>query len=139
MKINRYLAASASLVAVAAVASIASGASAHQLYLPYHWGTTPPKPITLRVHAHRAPYKAPKASGSGTWTDVSNVPFRGEGGWGPLLLTDGTVMMKQAFTGSAGVWYKLAPDNKGNYTDGTWTRLTSMPAGYSPISSPSRC
>jgi hypothetical protein len=132
MKINHYLAASVSVLAMATMASVASGAPAQKIYLPYHWGTTPPKPITLRVHGHTAPYVAPKASSSGTWTDVSGVPFSGDGGWGPLVLTDGTVMMKQAFTGSAGVWYKLAPDSKGNYTDGTWTKLASMPAGYSP-------
>ena len=132
MKSNNYLAASVSALAAAAIASLASGATAHEVYLPYHFGAIPPKPITLRVHGHRAPYKAPRASGSGTWTDVGNVPFSGEGGWGPLVLTDGTVMMKQAFTGSAGVWYKLAPDSKGNYTDGTWTKLAAMPSGYSP-------
>ncbi|MGH7225312.1 MAG: hypothetical protein ACRELF_18980, partial [Gemmataceae bacterium] len=82
--------------------------------------------------SHKAPYVAPKKFKSGKWTDVAGVPFSGQGGWGPLQLTDGTIMMKQAFTGTAGVWYKLAPDKKGNYTDGTWTKLAAMPAGYSP-------
>jgi hypothetical protein len=132
MKINRHFAASVSVLAVAAMATVASGAAAHEIYLPYHFGTTPPKPITPTRHALRAPFVAPKTSASGTWTDVSHVPFSGEGGWGPLVLTDGSVMIKQSFTGSAGVWYKLAPDSKGNYTDGTWTKLAVMPAGYSP-------
>ncbi|HEX4079391.1 MAG TPA: hypothetical protein VHX61_11035 [Rhizomicrobium sp.] len=132
MKINHYLAASVSVLAVATMASAASGAPAHKIYLPYHWGTTAPKPVMPRAHAYRAPYVAPKASASGTWTDVGGVPFSGEGGSAPLVLTDGTVMIKQAFTGSAGVWYKLTPDSKGNYTDGTWTKLAAMPSGYSP-------
>jgi hypothetical protein len=132
MKINGYFAASVSALALAAMTSVASGTAAHNIYLPYRWGTTPPKPTMPRVHVHRAPFVAPKASASGTWTDVGHVPFSGEGGWGPLVLTDGSVMMKQAFTGSAGIWYKLTPDSKGNYTDGTWKKLASMPAGYSP-------
>ena len=132
MKINRYFAASVSVLAVATIASVASGACAHEIYLPYHWGTRPPKPIMPHMHGHWAPFVAPKANASGTWTDVSNVPFKSEGGWGPLVLTDGSVMIKQAFTGTAGQWYKLTPDIKGNYTDGTWTALASMPAGYSP-------
>jgi hypothetical protein len=132
MRINRNLAAGVSVLALAAMASFVSGASAHQVYLPYHSGMTAPKPITLHARAHQAPFVASRATASGTWTDVANVPFSSEGGWGELVLTDGTVMMKQAFTGSAGTWYKLAPDSTGNYTDGTWTKLASMPAGYSP-------
>ena len=137
MKINGYFAASVSVLAMAAMApvamaSVAKSVPPHEIYLPYHWGMAPPKPITPRLHAHRAPYIAPRQNASGTWTDVSSVPFGGEGGSAPLVLTDGSVMIKQSFTGSAGVWYKLAPDNTGNYTHGTWTKLASMPAGYSP-------
>jgi hypothetical protein len=132
MKTRHYLTLGVSLLAVAAMASAASGAPAHEIHLPYHWGTTPPKPTTPHVRVYRAPYKAPKQAASGTWADVAHVPFSGEGGEAPLVLTDGTVMIKQAFTGSAGVWYKLAPDSTGNYTDGTWTKLAAMPAGYSP-------
>jgi len=132
MKLNGYLAASVSLLALAAMTSVASAVAPHQIYLPYHWGMTPPKPITVRAHRYRAPFVAPKANASGTWADVGHVPFSGEGGEAPLVLTDGSVMMKQAFTGSAGVWYKLVPDSKGIYTDGTWTKLASMPSGYAP-------
>ncbi|HEY3637891.1 MAG TPA: hypothetical protein VGK90_07030, partial [Rhizomicrobium sp.] len=132
MKINHKLAASVSVLAAMTLMAAAGSASARQVYLPFKWGMTPPKPITIHAHANHPKYHAPKASASGTWTDVAHVPFSGEGGEAPLVLTDGTVMMKQSFTGSAGVWYKLAPDIKGNYTDGTWTKLASMPAGYSP-------
>jgi hypothetical protein len=50
------------------------------------------------------------------------------------LLTDGTVMV-DAQGGNANVgWYRLAPDNTGSYTCGTWTQLATIPAsfGYGP-------
>ncbi|MGH6878496.1 MAG: hypothetical protein ACREHV_14135 [Rhizomicrobium sp.] len=131
MKIRSYLTVGASLVAVAAMSSLSTGASAHLIYYPHRAGATM-APGVMPAVSHKAPYVAPKKFKSGKWTDVAGVPFSGQGGWGPLQLTDGTIMMKQAFTGTAGVWYKLAPDKKGNYTDGTWTKLAAMPAGYSP-------
>ncbi|HTT84972.1 MAG TPA: hypothetical protein VMF67_15960 [Rhizomicrobium sp.] len=132
MKFQHYFTLSSSVLAMTAMASLATGASAHEIYLPYHPGMAVPKPITPAVQPYHAPYVAPKKSKSGTWTDVSGVPFTNEGGWGPMQLTDGTVIIKEAFTGTAGVWYKLAPDSKGQYTDGTWTKIATMPAGYSP-------
>jgi hypothetical protein len=132
MKTKNCLTAGASVLAMAAMASFATGACAHDIYLPYHFGSPVPKPIPLVTQPYRAPYVAPKKSKSGTWTDVGSVPFTNEGGWGPLQLTDGSVIIKHAFTGTAGTWYKLAPDKKGNYTDGTWTQIATMPAGYSP-------
>jgi hypothetical protein len=132
MQIKNCLTAGASALALAAMASFATGASAHEIYLPYHAGMAVPKPITLATNGNQAPYVAPKNSKSGTWTDVAGVPFTGQGGWGPMQLTDGTILIKQSFTGTAGVWYKLSPDKKGQYTDGTWTKIAAMPAGYSP-------
>ena len=44
-------------------------------------------------------------------------------------LTDGTVMA-QGFGDSD--WWKLTPDNTGSYVNGTWTKLPSLPSGYSP-------
>ncbi len=131
MENKNWLTAGASVLAMAAMASFATGASAREVYLPYHWGTAAPKPITL-ANRPQAPYVAPKKSKSGTWTDVSGNPFTGEGGWGPLQLTDGSVIIKHAFTGSTATWYKLSPDKKGKYTDGTWTQIASMPTGYQP-------
>jgi hypothetical protein len=132
MKSKNCLTAGASVIAMAAMASFATGASAHEVYLPYHWGTKAPPPIELKVDPNQAPYLAPKKAKSGTWTDVSGDPFTGEGGWGPLQLTDGTVIIKHAFTGTTATWYKLTPDSKGNYTTGTWTQIASMPTGYQP-------
>jgi hypothetical protein len=44
-------------------------------------------------------------------------------------LTDGTVMAQG--NGSSD-WWKLTPDITGNYVNGTWTQLASLPAGYVP-------
>ena len=47
-----------------------------------------------------------------------------------LLLTDGTVMMQS--NADAGVFYRLTPDATGSYVNGTWSQLSSPPAGYAP-------
>lgn len=43
-----------------------------------------------------------------------------------MLLTDGTVMVQDANNND---WYKLTPDNKGNYITGTWSQLASTTWG----------
>ncbi|HEX3430113.1 MAG TPA: hypothetical protein VHT03_04435 [Rhizomicrobium sp.] len=131
MKIKSHLTLGVSFAAVAAMLSAATGASAHLIYRPYHRGAKPPAPIMMPI-GHVAPYVAPANSTSGTWTDVANEPFTGEGGWGPLLLTDGSVIVKHAFTGTTATWYKLTPNKKGKYTSGKWTQIASMPSGYQP-------
>ena len=46
-----------------------------------------------------------------------------------FLLTDGTVI----FQGNQGSdWAKLTPDKSGSYVKGTWTKIASLPSGYSP-------
>src|SRR5438067_1071762 len=115
MKSRTLLTAGASTLALASLSLVATGASAHLVYLPYHKGAKPPAPIMLPV-GHQAPYVAPPTTVSGTWTDVKNEPFTGEGGWGPLPLTDGPVIIMHAFTGTTATWYKLTPRKKGKYT-----------------------
>ncbi|MGA9421707.1 MAG: kelch repeat-containing protein [Rhodanobacteraceae bacterium] len=45
----------------------------------------------------------------------------------PFLLTDGTVMFQgDSYTD----WWKLTPDASGNYLNGTWTELASLPAAW---------
>ena len=74
---------------------------------------------------------APRSAGSGTWTDVANLPsFTEYGPWEPQLLTDGTVLVLDAGTSQ---WYKLTPDSKGNYTDGTWSAIAPMPSTDCPL------
>jgi hypothetical protein len=48
----------------------------------------------------------------------------------PLLLTDGTVMV-HVYQGSG--WWRLTPNKFGSYTNGTWSQMASMPAGYQPL------
>ena len=43
-----------------------------------------------------------------------------------MQMTDGTVL---AQGGGETDWYKLTPDNKGSYVNGTWTKMASLPAG----------
>lgn len=50
-----------------------------------------------------------------------------------LLLTDGSVMMQSL--SDAGVFYRLTPDLNGSYISGTWSQLSSPPAGYAPSAS----
>jgi hypothetical protein len=46
------------------------------------------------------------------------------------LMTDGTVLVQDG--NNANAWYSYAPDSSGGYSDGTWTKLPSMPSGYAP-------
>lgn len=46
-----------------------------------------------------------------------------------FLMTDGTVVA-QSYSGNT--WYKLTPDSSGNYQNGTWTQVATMPSGYAP-------
>lgn len=63
-----------------------------------------------------------KQTAGGVWSLVTAAPTRGL--CNPLLLTDGTVMMHNC---NAPEWYKLTPDAKGDYADGTWSQLASLP------------
>jgi hypothetical protein len=47
-----------------------------------------------------------------------------------LLETDGTVMVHEA-CGSR--WFRLTPDINGNYVNGTWSQLASLPDSYRPL------
>jgi hypothetical protein len=82
------------------------------------------------VGPYEKPYKAPKNSKSGTWTDLSNsLPFA-SGPWVQLLQTDGTVLVDDLCTPN---WFKLTPDKKGKYEKGTWSAIAAMPSGYQPL------
>ena len=62
-----------------------------------------------------------------TWTPLKNTPSIGANN--PTLLTDGSVMVQDA---DNDVWWKLIPDNKGSYRNGTWKQLASTPK-YGPL------
>ena len=62
-----------------------------------------------------------------TLTTLVNQPPAGAGL--AFLLTDGTVLSQASNDHD---WYKLTPDAFGNYVNGTWTQVGSLPAGYVP-------
>jgi len=63
----------------------------------------------------------PSASG-GVWQLVTKGPTNGL--CNPLLLTDATVMVHECDTPN---WYRLVPDAKGDYADGAWYYMASLP------------
>ena len=65
-----------------------------------------------------------------SWTPVSRA-FPGSGAGAAFLLTDGTVMVHQEQS-SGDAWYKLTPDIKGSYANGTWKAVAPIPF-YSPL------
>jgi hypothetical protein len=70
------------------------------------------------------------------WTPLKNpAPFGTPGTM--LLESNGTVLVHDEpdnnVTGGTTAWWKLTPDWKGSYVDGTWSQIASMPAGYTPL------
>ena len=59
----------------------------------------------------------------GAWQAVTPAPNGAELA-NPLLLTDGTIIAENADTPD---WYKLTPDITGNYANGTWSPIASLP------------
>jgi hypothetical protein len=102
---------------------------------------TPTQPTSAIIP--RPPIGRPKSSGvranivgASPWTPLTNPPPFGTPGT-MLLESDGTVLVHNEpdnnTTGGTTDWWKLTPDSKGNYADGTWSQIASMPAGYSPL------
>src|ERR1017187_2444657 len=76
---------------------------------------------------------AAMASAQSPWQPVNSVPNIGAGAM--ALLTDGTIMVhdESGNTGTWGNWWKLTPDINGNYANGTWTQMATMPSNYGPL------
>src|SRR5205809_228685 len=70
----------------------------------------------------------PAAAQSGTWR-VMTAPFRAQT---PLLLTDGSVFVHEFASLN---WWRLQPDDAGDYLHGTWTKMAPLPAdaNYNPL------
>lgn len=55
-----------------------------------------------------------------------------------VQMTDGTVLVHYVTEVpggnlyASGLWMRLTPDAFGNYTDGTWSQLPTMPGTYAP-------
>ncbi|HEY6339838.1 MAG TPA: kelch repeat-containing protein [Candidatus Sulfotelmatobacter sp.] len=70
------------------------------------------------------------SAGAQAWVPLVNQPNPNLGLGNPLLLTDGTVIMHEA---CGSTWWRLTPDQFGDYVNGTWKRIASLPAGYAPL------
>ena len=117
------------IVAVAGLLAAAAGtpASAHHP-LPSH--TFALDPFGHHGRILRRPTAAERRSASQAWTPVTApAPFGSNGAGTAVLLTDGTVLVND----NEASWYKLTPDINGNYINGTWTQMASLPAGYGPL------
>jgi hypothetical protein len=47
------------------------------------------------------------------------------------LMTDGSVLTQSGYSWNS--FYRYVPDAAGNYSDGTWSQVASLPAGYAPL------
>jgi hypothetical protein len=88
-----------------------------------------PKPSGLKL------FHGPPGTVS-PWTPLKNPPpFKTPGTM--LLESDGTVLVHDEpdnnKIAATNAWYKLTPDSKGSYIDGTWSKIPSMPGGYAPL------
>lgn len=88
---------------------------------------TPPHPPTHR-HAITAAERA-RARAAG-WQQIASAPAFPTGPQTEELMTDGTVLVFDNCTRKV---FKLKPDRNGNYLTGKWSRLASLPSGYSPL------
>ncbi len=118
---KRHLVTSASSLAFAAVAMFSTGANA------FHPRLHPLGPLG-HVGPVEPPYQASKKSG--TWTDLKQAFPGPTGPDTSLLMTDGTVLTHSWCTSK---WYRLTPDKKGSYVNGTWSQAASLPSGYFPF------
>ncbi len=68
----------------------------------------------------------------GTWSLVRAAPATGL--CNPVLLTDASVLVASCNTPD---WYRLTPDQNGNYATGTWSKMASLPmiggTQYAPL------
>ncbi len=75
-----------------------------------------------RPAAKPARYVPATPTAAGAWQAVTTAPSGDL--CNPMLLMDATVLVHRCNTPT---WYRLTPDNTGNYATGTWTTLASMP------------
>jgi hypothetical protein len=118
MNSKRLLRMGASALAIVAAAALSSTATAKVLHPlgPFHSKVPGIKYVDKK---HKSP-----------WTNLKN-PYPGPTGPGALLLmTDGTVLVHSWCTGT---WSRLTPDKTGDYSNGTWSKVASLPSDYKPF------
>lgn len=87
-------------------------------------------PVGRAKPARAAPNLA--AGKPSPWVPLKHAPSFDPGTM--LLASDGTVLVHvEPPAGGTSKWYKLTPDSKGSYVNGTWSQLPSMPSGYNPL------
>lgn len=84
----------------------------------------------------------PLLASAGTWERIKHAPPLPEiidldhgnadlgpgGAEAPILMTDGGVLIHNVgYFGADGRIFKLTPDSRGNYVNGTWSELATMP------------
>ena len=110
---------------VARIAATTTASVGHPILTPFRH----PAPSGFSASLARAGTPSP-------WTPLVNAPPFGTPGT-MLLESDGTVLVHDEpdnnDTGGTTDWWRLTPDSKGSYVDGTWSQIASMPAGYSPL------
>lgn len=90
-------------------------------------GHTPPHPPP-RTHRITAAMRANAKKGG--WTELSATSPFTQGADSEMLMTDGTVLVRDYCTSS---WFRLTPDKNGNYQTGTWSAAASLPSSYGPL------
>ena len=88
--------------------------------------------LPVLAQSARAAVPASPAAPVLGWQALTNPPPFNPGAM--FLLTDGTVMVQDLSSDSAGSpdWWRLTPDSMGSYVDGTWSQLASLPSYYGP-------
>src|SRR5690348_6921632 len=92
----------------------------------------PSPPLGLPKPSGLKPFHGPPGTVS-PWTPLKNPPPVNTPGT-MLLESDGTVLVHDEpdnnKIAATNAWYKLTPDSKGSYIDGTWSKIASMPNNY---------
>jgi hypothetical protein len=124
------LAAPGAVMAAGSASAAASGPAvepAPQALVNRHPVAGPP----LRHTKSSALAPALVPAGPSPWEPLANQPTFAPGTM--LLESDGSVLVhEEQEYGATTAWYKLIPDANGNYADGTWSKIASMPKGYAP-------
>jgi hypothetical protein len=108
----------------------AQSGRAHPAPVPIPFGSYSSPSASFQVqkgHSQSSGSRTPGSFTGGTWQNVANQPSFSPNV--PLLLTDGTVLVQDFQSNN---WWKLTPDNTGNYVNGTWSQMASMDSGYTP-------
>src|SRR5258708_5089656 len=119
------------LLTLLAWSGLASSQGPRGIYTPHKPGAA-----ALPVRASNSDIPRGIPASVATWTKITTAPSVSVGSM--LLLTDGRVLVHSepnctGCTGNYSNWYTLTPDNTGNYVNGTWTQVASLPSGYEPL------